>query len=252
MSHTQIFVPFITRTGNQMGTFSDISNAIERTHHYLNPIVCRMSDHLDDTDTVLTANRVVNGDFPVNFNNWGTTGGTLDIVNASLRITNAGAAEGFTHHTMLATIVGQEYSLRFQVPTLGTSGSLGVDIGSTGLGTTDIASATFTDLVAEKTIEMKFTATTTATSLSFGTNSVVSGETQFIDEVEVHAIPSAAQLDGMALFVSKEFGAPWTKEGSNHNHVVHYTNIAGNDVPTNVSTLYPNFNYDPDTMTVRV
>lgn len=241
---------FLTRTRTQMGVFNDAVNVITARHDYTDGLVCRMTDHILDVDPVDTTNLVVNGDFPTATTGWTASGSALAVIAASLRITNSAGAEGFARNAAIATVVGQQYRVEFITPDVGTSVALTVAVGTTAGGVNLLAS---TDIHPEdgKAFSVVYTATTTTSFITFGTGSIVTAETAFVDEVEHYAVLTPAQQDGIVLFKSAHFGAPWTKYNGDGSKLIHYVVAAGTACPTNVDVLYPNFNYDPDTMTVR-
>lgn len=252
MSHSNNYVPLQERTSTQMGTFDDFINALgtpaSLRYNYTDNLTCRMTDHDNDTLTLDLTNQVVNGTF-TNTTGWTGVGATLAAVNTELEITNTGAAEGFGRNIAIATVVGRQYAVQFDATQAGTSNGLSVQIGITA-GGAELASKTYVRAHTQGVLEVRFTATTTTAFITFGTNSIVTSETAYVDNVELYVIPSEEDTNKMAIFDSDEFGSPWKLWGG-LNHIVHYTNIAADDVPTNVTVLFPNFNYDPETMTIR-
>ena len=62
------------------------------------------------------------------------------------------------------------------------------------------------------------------------------------DHVDNDATEVGSNTDKMAIFHSRRHGEPWMKHANVLETVIH-KQVAAEAVPTNVSCLYPNFNY---------
>lgn len=240
-----IFVPFEERTLAQLGTFNDSINTIGAVtsvrQNYLDTVVCRMSDSAHDTFAPNLSDRVTNGQFTTNTTGWTADASALAVVGAALRITNSGAAEGFARGASMAVTAGRTYSLRFDVPVEGTSGALHVEVGTVA-GSNSQAEETFTIPASRGTMEVLFTANDSTSFVTFGTGSAVAGETTIVDNVRVNLVPTAEDLDTIALFTSTGFGQPWTIYAGG-NKVSQWANNAVDNLTDDVTNLYPNYAY---------
>ena len=56
--------------------------------------------------------------------------------------------------------------------------------------------------------------------------------------------PTEAELEGMAIFTSAQFGKPWVKKGG-LAHVIHQADadLGANPVPNTATTIFPNYDY---------
>lgn len=253
-----MYVLLNSRTRTQMGVFDNSINARQQTlgavrTNQLDTLTCRMTDHVSDTQAKTAVELITNGQFATNTTGWAAAASALSQATvgavAQLSITNSGAAEGSARDSF-TTVIGDEYSLQFDFGNVlaNDSGSVSVNVG-TAAGGAQVLSRTF-GRKSSSSLEVRFIATATTTHVEFGTNSAVNGALITLDNIRAAWVPTEADMSTMAIFTCKEFGAPWVKTGGAEK-VIHYVAIAGTACPTNTTILFPNFNYDPMTMTVR-
>jgi hypothetical protein len=146
--------------------------------------IARSTGLVDKLNGIKT-NKLLNGDFASNADNWTAAASTLStpaggVTGNALTITNSGAASGSAFQD-ITTVIGRIYkfSVAFKLGTGAAGGS--VEIGTTGSPTAIVNGPAVTD-VAWTTYNYVFIATATTTRITLRNESVVSAETARFDD----------------------------------------------------------------------
>jgi Concanavalin A-like lectin/glucanases superfamily len=148
---------------------------------------------------------VTNGAFTTDATGWTGSGATLSVVAGQLRVTNSGAAVGNALATVIPTVVGKTYRLKYDIA-LGTSSGVSARAGFSA-GANDyfsIAATAGSNFVF-------FTAASTTTFLNFRNNIATAGLTFDIDnasilEVGVSVVAERAAASGASIKLGMDAG----------------------------------------------
>lgn len=147
--------------------------------------IARSTGLVDKLNGIKT-NKLLNGDFASNADNWTASGATLTtpsggVTGNALTITNSGAASGSCYQD-ITTVVGRVYKISYAFK-LGTGAAGGsVEVGTTGSPTALINGAAVTDAIWT-TYSAVFIASATTTRITLRNESAVSAETARFDDV---------------------------------------------------------------------